>query len=160
MVENKGLIPKHQFSFGHRHPAIEQTHWTVWCINKALENKQYCSATFLDISQACNTVWHTGLLYKLKIVSPSELFPYPKILFVYQTLPCKGWNSVHNILHSQCTCTPRQCLRAIIIPAIHCRHANLTRICHRNLCRWDCRTSHGQWSSHCFTETANQPTWS
>jgi hypothetical protein len=26
MVENKGLILKHQFGFGHRHPTIEHTH--------------------------------------------------------------------------------------------------------------------------------------
>jgi hypothetical protein len=30
-------------------------------INEALETKQYCSAAFLDISQAFNRVWHTGL---------------------------------------------------------------------------------------------------
>jgi hypothetical protein len=35
-------------------------------VNKALENKQYCSAAFLDISQAFNKVLHTGLLYKLR----------------------------------------------------------------------------------------------
>jgi hypothetical protein len=35
-------------------------------INKALENNQYCSATFLDISQAFDKVWHTGLRYKLR----------------------------------------------------------------------------------------------
>jgi hypothetical protein len=31
----------------------------------ALENKQYCSAAFVDISRAFDEVWHTGLLYKL-----------------------------------------------------------------------------------------------
>jgi hypothetical protein len=41
---------------------------------------------------------------------------------------------------------------AIII--IHCRHANLTRIYHSNLCWQYCSTSCG--SSHCFTEIANQ----
>jgi hypothetical protein len=36
--------------------------------------------------------------------------------------------------------------------------ANITRIYHSNLCRWYCSSSHGQWSSHCFTQTTNQPT--
>jgi hypothetical protein len=34
---------------------------------EALENKQYCSSAFLDISQAFDKVWHTGLLHKLRL---------------------------------------------------------------------------------------------
>jgi hypothetical protein len=66
MVENNKLIPNHQFRFRQRHSTIEQTHRIIQRINKALENKQYCSAAFLDISQAFNKIWHTGLLYKLR----------------------------------------------------------------------------------------------
>jgi hypothetical protein len=36
-------------------------------LNKALENKQYCSAEFSGIYQAFNKVWHTRLLYKLRL---------------------------------------------------------------------------------------------
>jgi hypothetical protein len=43
-------------------------------INEALENKQYCSAAFLDISQATDKVWHTGLLYKLRWSLPLNYF--------------------------------------------------------------------------------------
>jgi hypothetical protein len=46
----------------------------VQSINKALENKQYCSAAFLDISQAFDKVWHTGLLYKLRQSLPPNFF--------------------------------------------------------------------------------------
>jgi hypothetical protein len=63
MVENNRLIPYHQFVFRQRHSTIEQTHRIVQRINEALENKQYRSAAFLDLSQAFNKVWHTGLLY-------------------------------------------------------------------------------------------------
>jgi hypothetical protein len=66
MAENNRLIPNHQFTFRQRHSTIKQTHRIVKRINEALENKQYCSVAFLDISQAFNKVWHTGLLYKLK----------------------------------------------------------------------------------------------
>jgi len=31
-----------------------------------LESKRYCSAAIIDISQAFEKVWHTGLFYKLK----------------------------------------------------------------------------------------------
>jgi hypothetical protein len=35
-------------------------------LNDALDNSQYCSAAFLDISQAFDKVSHKGLLYKLR----------------------------------------------------------------------------------------------
>jgi hypothetical protein len=44
-----------------------------------------------------------------------------------------------------------------LIPAIHCRPANLNRIYHSNLCRRYCSSGYGQWSSHCVTQTTNQP---
>jgi hypothetical protein len=83
MLENNRLIPNLKFAFRQRHSTIEQTHGIVQRINGALENKQYCSAAFLDISQAFDIVWHTGLMYKLNTVSPSELFNYFLILKSY-----------------------------------------------------------------------------
>jgi hypothetical protein len=70
VVENNRLIP----SVRQRHSTIEQTHRIIQRINEALENKQYCSAAFLDISQAFNKVWHTGLLYKLGWSLPLNYF--------------------------------------------------------------------------------------
>jgi hypothetical protein len=52
VVENNRLIPNRQFGVRQRHSTIEQTHRIIQRINEALENKQYCSAAFLDISQA------------------------------------------------------------------------------------------------------------
>jgi hypothetical protein len=37
-----------------------------------LESKRYCSAAFIDISQAYDKVWHTDLLYEIK-----RAFPHP-----------------------------------------------------------------------------------
>jgi hypothetical protein len=74
MVENNRLIPNHQFGFRQRNSTIEQLHRIVQRINEALENKQYCFATFLDTSQAFDKVWHTGLLYKLKQSLPLNYF--------------------------------------------------------------------------------------
>jgi hypothetical protein len=42
--------------------------------NEAIETNQYCSAAFLDISQAFDKVWHTGLLYKLRQSLPLNYF--------------------------------------------------------------------------------------
>jgi hypothetical protein len=52
---SNGLIPNHQFSFRQRNSTTEQTH-RIAQINEALENKQYCSAAYLDISQTFNKV--------------------------------------------------------------------------------------------------------
>jgi hypothetical protein len=50
MVENNRLIPNHQFGFRQRNSTTEQAHQIVQRINKAFENKQYCSAIFRHIS--------------------------------------------------------------------------------------------------------------
>jgi hypothetical protein len=73
-VGKNQLIPNHQFGFRQRHSTIEQIHRTLQRINEALERKQYCSATFLNITQAFDKVWHTGLLYKLKLSLPLNYF--------------------------------------------------------------------------------------
>jgi hypothetical protein len=74
MVEKNKLIPNHQFGFRQRHSTIEHTHRIVQRINEALERKQYCSAAFLDITQAFDKVWHTELLHKLKLSLPMNYF--------------------------------------------------------------------------------------
>ncbi|XP_018377267.1 PREDICTED: RNA-directed DNA polymerase from mobile element jockey-like [Trachymyrmex cornetzi] len=66
IIERKQLIPNHQFGFRHEHATIEQAHRVYNKIFASLEEKKYCSAAFLDITQAFDKVWHTGLLYKIK----------------------------------------------------------------------------------------------
>ena len=58
-------IPNHQFDFRQAHSTIQQCHRVADTINKALENRQFCTAAFLDVSQAFDKVWHPGLLYKI-----------------------------------------------------------------------------------------------
>jgi hypothetical protein len=43
-------------------------------INKALDDKHYCSAIFLDVSQAFDKFWHQGLLLKIKQTLPPGYF--------------------------------------------------------------------------------------
>ena len=64
------LIPSHQFGFRKENRTIEQAHRLVYTINNDLESKRYCSAAFIDTSQAFDKAWHTGLLYKLKRALP------------------------------------------------------------------------------------------
>jgi len=38
-------------------------------INKIMENQEYCTALFLDLSQPFDKVWHPALLFKIKIIT-------------------------------------------------------------------------------------------
>ena len=42
------------------------------------KKKKYCQAAFLDISQAFDRVWYTGLLYKLKMILPLNYYMFIK----------------------------------------------------------------------------------
>ncbi|XP_024085387.1 ethanolamine kinase isoform X2 [Cimex lectularius] len=59
-------LPVHQFGFRHLHSAIQQGLQVINTIFSAIENKYYCSAVFLDVTEAFDRVWHPGLLFKLK----------------------------------------------------------------------------------------------
>jgi hypothetical protein len=47
---------------------------------EAIEDKKVCPAVFLDIQQAFDKVWHTGLLIKLKQKLPLPALPTLSIL--------------------------------------------------------------------------------
>jgi len=55
-------ISNHQFGFSQVHSTIQQCHRVAHTISKALENRQFCTANFLDVSQAFDKVWNPGLL--------------------------------------------------------------------------------------------------
>jgi len=70
IITRENIIPDHQFGFREQHSTIEQVHRIVKKISNDLEEKRYCSAAFLDISQAFDKVWHEGLKFKLKKCLP------------------------------------------------------------------------------------------
>lgn len=74
IIEEKRLIPEHQFGFRSKHSTIDQVHRITDVIEKALEDKKICSTVFLDVSQAFDRVWHEGLNFKLRQVLPKELY--------------------------------------------------------------------------------------
>jgi len=67
-------IPNHQFGFRQAHSTIQQCHRVADTINKALENHQFYTAAFLDVSQAFDKVWHPGLLFKIKKILPIKYY--------------------------------------------------------------------------------------
>ncbi len=77
-------IPKHQFinklSTSHQLLRISEHIHTVF------QNKQHTVATFLDISQAFDRVWHPGLIYKLKSIgTPNYLLQIIKSFITDRT---------------------------------------------------------------------------
>ena len=73
IVEAQRLITDHQFGFRKKHDTMEQVYRVVDVINTAFEEKKYCTAVFLDISQAFDRVWQDGLLYKLLLLAAYEM---------------------------------------------------------------------------------------
>ena len=67
------LIPDHQFGFK-LHSSIEQVHIVYNNIRNTIEIKQYCTAEFLDITQAFDKVWHLSPLHKLKLNLPYNYY--------------------------------------------------------------------------------------
>lgn len=73
IIDEKKLLPNHQFGFRRKHSTIEQVHRLINVIEKALEDGDVCSGIFLDVAQAFDKVWHKGLLYKLNKVMPIQM---------------------------------------------------------------------------------------
>lgn len=73
-------IPCHQFGFRKEHGTDQQLFRVTQFILKAFESRNFCSAVYIDISEAFDRVWHVGLLLKLSKLLPLRLF---KILESY-----------------------------------------------------------------------------
>ncbi|KAF6198264.1 hypothetical protein GE061_008011 [Apolygus lucorum] len=74
IIEDRNLIPDHQFGFRQRHSTIDQVHRITNIIEKALEGKKICASIFLDVAQAFDKVWHEGLEYKLHRDLPRQFY--------------------------------------------------------------------------------------
>jgi retron-type reverse transcriptase len=70
IIENKNLIPSHQFGFRQQHNTIDQVHRITNVTEEALEGREICSAVFLDV--AFDKVWHQGLMSKLNKILPKQ----------------------------------------------------------------------------------------
>lgn len=92
IIEQKNIIPTHQFGFRDKHSTIDQIHRIVTEIEKALEGDKICSAVFLDIAKAFDKVWHDGLLMKLKKIFPMQLVEILKSYLHQRTFRVKMEN--------------------------------------------------------------------
>jgi hypothetical protein len=100
LAANK-VIPAHQFGFRPKHGTIQQVHRIIHRINNDLENKRYCTAAFIDISQAFDKVWHIGPLLKLKQALPHPAFTLLGSYFangMFQVRHQEAHSSLYHIL--------------------------------------------------------------
>ena len=95
-------IPSHQFGFRKEHSTIHQCHRLTDTTLKAFEDRKYCSAVFLDISQAFDKVWHPGLLQKIQQTLPLRYFTLLRsyLQHRYLVVPYNNVNSSPVKMHS------------------------------------------------------------
>lgn len=74
IILDNHILPDHQFGFRKHHATIEQIHRVVAKITNDFEERKYCTATFLDVKQAFDKVWHAGLICKIKQTLPTDYF--------------------------------------------------------------------------------------
>ena len=74
VLEKLNIIPDYQFEFRHKHGTPEQCYRIASYIGDSLENKEYCSGVSLEVQQAFDKVWHTGLFFKLKKLLPTHFY--------------------------------------------------------------------------------------
>ena len=75
IIEQRSLIPDHQFSFRKGHGTIKQVHRIVNCINKAIDENKFCTAKFQDIPQAKGS-FTNKLFHFSKIISFQQIILY------------------------------------------------------------------------------------
>lgn len=115
---------------------LEPKYRVVNVINETFENKKYCSAVFLDISQAYDKVWHPGLLYILE----SKL-PHPFNVLLKSYLENRCFQVKHNEeitdLSPINSGTPEGNLSgSLALLTVHCRHPSHIKDSHCHICRW------------------------
>ena len=73
IIQIKKLILEHQFGFKNKHSAIEQMHRLINEIIVALENKEYCTALFIDIEKAFDKINHESQLQTIRKQFPEQI---------------------------------------------------------------------------------------
>lgn len=64
-IEEKELLPEHQFGFRRGHSTTHQAMRIKRFIQTNKQNKKSTGIVLLDIEKAFDSVWHNGLIYKL-----------------------------------------------------------------------------------------------
>lgn len=135
-IFEKLLLKVHGFQFGFRnnHSTIQQIHKLTTKIESAFENEEYCSAVFLDASQAFDRVWHQGLIFKMSRLLPGN---YCQVLESYISERKFRVNDegTHSNYHPILTGVPQGRVLAPFL-FLHCWYSRNGKFVHWNLRRW------------------------
>jgi hypothetical protein len=123
----------HQFGFRKAHSTIQQYHRITDVTNKAFKEQKYCSAVFLDVSQAFDKVWYQGLLFKIKQTLPTG---YLNILKSYLSdrYFTVSLNNKTSSLIPMLLSPPRKHSGAVIVHVIHSRSPSIRQNNPQHLC--------------------------
>ncbi len=73
VVNQRGVLPEHKFGFRGKHSTVERVSRVVATVRVVSEQKEYLLPRGLDVSQAFDRVWTTGLLHKLSDNLPKQI---------------------------------------------------------------------------------------
>jgi len=110
-------IPAHQFGFRKKHGTIEKVNRITSEIRRAFENREYCTAVFLDVSQPFDKVWLDGLMHNIKIMLPNNTHKLLKS-YLYNRIFVVRCNTSMSAEHRSWS-SSRQRSRANFIPSLH-----------------------------------------
>ena len=117
-----------------------------------LEGQQLCMVAFLDIAQAFDKVWHTGLLYKLNTTLPGPYYlplkTYLHSRYFQQLILHLSWGTMW--------CPAGKCPRTLALLDLYRRLAHYRSHHHRYLCRWHQAACSPQWSNCRLAKTPTQ----
>lgn len=71
-LNSADTIPKFQFGLRSNHSTVLQLFHITEHINTSFEKHCYTGVIFIDIYKAFDKVWHTGLMYKLKMLNTTK----------------------------------------------------------------------------------------
>ena len=109
IIEEKNLIPNHQFRFRNKHSTIDQVHRIASIFEKALEKKRIYSPIFLDVAHGLIKSGFAGWSTNWREISVVH----------WQIFPSKTQGLLFWIKWNHNWCSTRQRIRASSIPAVY-----------------------------------------
>jgi len=105
--ENK-ILSDPQFGFHQSHSTIHQAHMIIDAVTFSLEKKLYCVCAFMDVLEAFDTVYHNGLIFKLKKFLQTSYYIFIKSYLTDLNFRVLYGYSVLSVATIICRCSSRR----------------------------------------------------